>query len=223
MGCTRREFLALASAGAAAGLAGCTPTRQQPQTPTEDPESPDPSVDLTEFESLALDPAAWRYDEDNDVYYQLGLTYCLKPATKTYESLAIFVPGAYFTAEENGSTYTCTVNDKAVVGAFTAATAPVLMPINTGTLAAQASPTTYAFDGLAPYLEAGCVYVYAGFRAGGPRAMTPPRARTSSSRAGPRGRSWTSRPPSDTCATTAPPCRATRAASLSLASAREAA
>lgn len=164
MGCTRREFLALASAGAAAGLAGCTPTRQQPQTPTEDPESPDPSVDLTEFESLALDPSAWRYDEDNDVYYQLGLRYCLSPATETYESLAIFVPGAYFTAEENGATYTCTVNEKAVVGGFTAATAPILMPINTGTLAAQASPTTYAFDGLAPYMEAGCVYVYAGFR-----------------------------------------------------------
>ena len=164
MGCTRREFLALASAGAAVGLAGCTPAAQPPQTPTEDPESPDPSVDLTEFESLALDAGAWRYDEENDVYYQLGLRYCLSPATETYESLAVFVPGAYFTAEKNGSTYTCTVNEKAVVGAFTAATAPVLMPINTGTLAAQASPTTYAFDGLAPYLDAGCIYVYAGFR-----------------------------------------------------------
>ena len=164
MGCTRREFLALASAGAAAGLAGCTPSRQTPQEPTEDPVSPDPSVDLSEFESLALDASAWRYDEDNDVYYQLGLPYCLSPATETYESLAVFVPGAYFTAEKNGSTYTCAVNEKAVVGAFTAATAPVLMPINTGTLAAQASPTTYAFDGLAPYMDAGCIYVYAGFR-----------------------------------------------------------
>ena len=84
MGCTRREFLALASAGAAAGLAGCTPSRQTPQEPTEDPVSPDPSVDLSEFESLALDASAWRYDEDNDVYYQLGLPYCLSPATETY-------------------------------------------------------------------------------------------------------------------------------------------
>ena len=164
MGCTRREFLALASAGAAVGLAGCTPSRPVAQDPEQDPASPDPSVDLAEFESLALDSSAWRYDEDNDVYYQLGLPYCLTPATKTYESLAIFVPGAYFSAEKNGSTYTCTVNERAVVGSFTTATAPVLMPINTGTLAAQASPTTYAFDGLAPYMEAGCVYVYAGFR-----------------------------------------------------------
>ena len=164
MGCTRREFLALASMGTAVGIAGCTPSRPADPAPSDDPVTPDPSVDLSEFESLALDTGAWRYDEENDVYYQLGLTYCKSPATTTYESLAIFVPGAYFTAEKNGSTYSCTVNKKAVVGNFTPSTAPILMPINTGTIAAQASPTAYAYDGLAPYMEAGCIYVYAGFR-----------------------------------------------------------
>lgn len=164
MGCTRREFLALASAGALAGMAGCTPAQREPETPADDPAQEAPAVDLAEFESLALDASAWRYDEEADVYYQLGLTYCLHPATETYESLAVFVPGAYFNAEKNGDTYTCTVNQKAVVGSFTAATAPILMPINSGTLSAQASPTAYGSEGLAPYLEAGCVYVYAGFR-----------------------------------------------------------
>ena len=162
MGCTRREFLALASAGTVAGIAGCTPA-QRNDSPAEEPAA-EPSVDLAEFESLALDTSAWRYDSENDVYFQLGLTYCKTPATTTYESLAIFVPGPYFSAEENGDTYTCTVNEKAVVGNFTPSTAPILMPINTGGLAAQASLTAYGFDGLAPYLEAGCVYVYAGFR-----------------------------------------------------------
>lgn len=164
MGCTRREFLALASMGAAAGLAGCTTTSQETTAPVEDSTDATASVDLSEFESLALDSSAWRYDEDNDVYYQLGLTYCKSPATTTYESLAVFVPGAYFTAEENGSTYSCTINEKAVVGGYTPATAPILMPINTGTLSPQASPTAYGYDGLSPYLEAGCIYVYAGFR-----------------------------------------------------------
>ena len=168
MGCTRREFLTLASAGAAAGLVGCTPA-QRPSEPEEEPsaesdEPTEPEVDLTEFEGLALDTSAWRYDDDNDVYFQLGLAYCKNPATTTYESLAVFVPGAYFTAEKNGDTYSCTVNEKAVVGNFTPATAPVLMPINTGGLAAQASPTAYGYEGLAPYLNAGCIYVYAGFR-----------------------------------------------------------
>ena len=162
MGCTRREFLALASAGTVAGIAGCTPA-QRNDSPAEEP-AVEPSVDLAEFESLALDTSAWRYDSENDVYFQLGLTYCKTPATTTYESLAIFVPGPYFSAEENGDTYTCTVNEKAVVGNFTPSTAPILMPINTGGLAAQASPTAYGYDGLAPYLEAGCIYVYAGFR-----------------------------------------------------------
>lgn len=164
MGCTRREFLALASAGTIAGVAGCTPARQGADPQGSDTQAPASDVDLNEFASLALDASAWRYDDEHDVYYQLGLTYCKSPATTTYESLAIFVPGAYFTGEKSGDTYTCAVNEKAVVGNFTPATAPVLMPINAGTLSAQTSPTTYGYEGLAPYLEAGCVYVYAGFR-----------------------------------------------------------
>jgi hypothetical protein len=146
------------------GLAGCTvPVASTDSTP-EDSSTDQPTVDLEEFKSLALDASAWRYDEDNDVYYQLGLTYCTKPATTTYESLAVFVPGAYFTAEQSGDSYTCSINEKAVVGSFTPATAPVLMPVNTAALSAQMSPTVYDYEGLAPYLEAGCVYVYAGFR-----------------------------------------------------------
>ena len=164
MGCTRREFLALASAGAVAGIAGCTPASQPSSPSTDAPAQEKAPVDVEKFKSLAINQGAWKYDEDNDVYYQLGLTYCVSPATKTYESLAIFVPGAYFTGEKNGSSYTCTINEKAVVGNFTPSTAPVLMPINTGTLSPQMSPTVYGYAGLAPYLSAGCIYVYAGFR-----------------------------------------------------------
>ncbi|SFX02038.1 subtype A tannase [Olsenella sp. kh2p3] len=171
MSWTRREFLELASAGAASmGLAACSaPARQQTddtsdQTSAETTTQPTENVDLGEFKSLALDTSAWKYDADNDVYYQLGLTYCLKPATTAYESLAIFVPGKFFTAEKKGDTYSCTVNEKAVVGGFTPSTAPVLLPINSGTLSPQASPTKYGYDGLGTFLDAGCVYVYAGFR-----------------------------------------------------------
>ena len=163
MGCTRREFLALASVGTIAGMAGCAPAQHEVEPSTDEGQTT-PPVDASKFESLALDPSAWRFDGENNVYYQLGLTYCLDPATETYESLAIFVPGSYFIGEKNGDTYTCTVNEKAVVGSFTPATAPILMPINSGSLAAQASPTTYGYEGLAPYLTQGCVYVYAGFR-----------------------------------------------------------
>lgn len=164
MGCTRREFLALASMGTIAGVTGCTPADHSAQTQPSDDATQQTDVNLSEFESLAIDNAAWRFDSERNVYYQLGLNYCLSPATEAYESLAIFVPGAYFTAEQNGETYTCAINEKAVVGSFTPATAPVLLPINTGTLSAQESPTAYGSDGLTPYLREGCVYVYAGFR-----------------------------------------------------------
>ena len=163
MGCTRREFLALASVGTVAGVAACTPQKDSPHSPSNI-EHGSEAADASKFKELAIDSSAWSYDEENDVYYQLGLTYCLEPETETYETLAIFVPGAYFTAEKNGETYTCQINDRSVVGNFTASTAPILMPINAGTLSAQASPTVYGFEGLGPYLDAGCVYVYAGFR-----------------------------------------------------------
>ena len=78
MGWTRREFLELASAGAASvGLAACgAPTRQQQDTSSDQTSSdtvapPSDNVDLGEFKSLALDTSAWKYDKDNDVYYQL--------------------------------------------------------------------------------------------------------------------------------------------------------
>ena len=115
------------------GLAACSaPTRQQADNnsdqSTDTTTQPADNVDLGEFKSLALDTSAWKYDADNDVYYQLGLAYCKSPATKTYESLAVFVPGKYFSAEKNGDTYRCTVDEKAVVGGFTPSTAPSSCP-----------------------------------------------------------------------------------------------
>ena len=163
MGFTRRQFLAFAGMAGAAGLAGCSKPADDSKGSASDSEQK-ADVDVNEFKDLAIDMGAWKYDEENDCYYQLGLKYCTKPATKTYESLAIFVPGKFFTSEKNGSAYKCSVNEKAVVGNFTPATAPVLMPINTGTMGAQQSPTTYEYSGLGTYLEKGCVYVYAGFR-----------------------------------------------------------
>ena len=53
----------------------------------------------------------WNYDEENDIYYQIGLVYCTNPETTEYESLAIYVPGKYFDATKNDNgTYTCTIN-----------------------------------------------------------------------------------------------------------------
>lgn len=165
MNFTRRDFLALASAGTVAGLAACSrPSTQNANEESGGDEQEQPSVDLREFESLKLDEKAWLHDDDNDVYYQLGLTYCKEPASESLESLAIFVPGKYFTAKKSGSKYECTVNSEGTVGSFTAATAPIVMAINTGNLSPQSCPTSYSYSGLGDYLNAGCIYVYPGFR-----------------------------------------------------------
>ena len=149
---SRRQLLALAAAlsgGALFGgaLSGCS--------------SPSSSEDLS---ALAI-PDAWNYDADNDVYYQIGLPYCTKPAATDYESYAICVPGAYMDATENSdATYTCTPNSTGQVGGYTAATAPIVMPINTAGYSAQEAMTEYNYNSIASYIEAGFVYVFAGCR-----------------------------------------------------------
>ena len=114
---------------------------------------------------LALDSAAWRYDADHKVYYQLGLRYVAMPQASDYETLGIYVPGAYFTGKDNGNgTYTVTLNASGTVGSFTAATAPTVFPVNTPGYSAQKPPTEYSYDTIKAYMEAGFIYVLAGLR-----------------------------------------------------------
>ena len=114
---------------------------------------------------LALDSAAWRYDAEHKVYYQLGLRYVATPQASDYETLGIYVPGAYFTGKDNGNgTYTVTVNASGAVGSFTAATAPTVFPVNTPGYSAQKPPTEYSYDTIKAYMEAGFIYVLAGLR-----------------------------------------------------------
>lgn len=157
---TRRGFLgvvgAAGAASAAAGLFGCASGEQG---------SASSSSAGAAAGGIAIDEAAWQYDSDNDVYYQIGVQYCENPQAPAYESMGIYVPGAYFDAEDNGDgTFTCTPSATGKVGGYTAATAPIVMPINTAGYSAQAAPTQYSANGLSDYLEAGFVYIFAGCR-----------------------------------------------------------
>lgn len=168
MNVTRRGLLALFGMGGLAGLSACkrqTAGNDDSQKKEESADKPsEPKVDLEEFEDLAIDMSAWEYDEIGNCYYQLALPYCLNPGSEQYESLSIYVPGAYFEATKKGNRYTCTVVPGAKVGSFTPETAPVAMPINSYSCNAQECPSTYSYEGLSTYLDAGIVYVYAGFR-----------------------------------------------------------
>ena len=129
------------------------------------PSSSAADVSAPKDAALSLDSAKWNYDADNDVYWQLGVVYCSAPQAADYESMGIYVPGAYFSASENSDgTYTCTPRADGAVGSYTAATAPVVVPVNTPGYSASAAPTEYAYDGVADYLAAGFVYLQPGIR-----------------------------------------------------------
>ena len=114
--------------------------------------------------SLAFDNAAWQYDESNDIYWQVGVVYVANPASLDYETLGIYVPGAYLEATANGDgTYTASVKSDAQVGQFTAATAPYVLPVNTPGFNASQAPTWLA-DGIASYTQAGMIYLQPGIR-----------------------------------------------------------
>jgi len=114
--------------------------------------------------SLAFDNAAWQYDEINDIYWQVGVVYVANPASLDYETLGIYVPGAYLEASANGDgTYTASVKSDAQVGQFTAATAPYVLPVNTPGYNASQAPTWLA-DGIANYTQAGMIYLQPGIR-----------------------------------------------------------
>ena len=160
MNLSRRTILtALPAAAGILGLGACSSggTASQASATASSQAPTDPK--------LTLDSAAWRYDATGDVYYQLGLSYVATPQASDYETLGIYVPGAYFTGTDNGNgTYTATINASGAVGSFTAATAPTVLPVNTPGYSAQKPPTEYSYDTIKAYMEAGFIYVLAGLR-----------------------------------------------------------
>ncbi|MFI1994860.1 subtype A tannase [Actinoplanes sp. NPDC020271] len=107
----------------------------------------------------------WSYDATNDVYYQIGKTYVANPGAADYETLAVFVPGKYLSGTKNSDgTYSATIDSAGSVGSFTAATAPIVFPVNTPGYAAQKPLTEYSYETISSYIEAGFVYVHAGLR-----------------------------------------------------------
>ena len=121
-----------------------------------------------------IDNTSWQYNAEDDVYYQIGISYCENPADASYETLAVFVPGAYMTAADNGDgTYTCEINSAGSIGSYTADTAPIVIPVNTPGYSAMAPLTSYS--SFTEYTNEGFVYVHAGCRgrdSGAPAGVT---------------------------------------------------
>ncbi len=117
----------------------------------------------------------WKYDKSSDTYYVTGIVYCDSPADESYEQMGIFVPGAYMNATANSDgTYTCSVNSGGSKGAFTATTAPIVLPVNTAGYKAMSPPSGFS-SGVTNYTSEGIIYLHAGCRgkdAAAPSAVT---------------------------------------------------
>ncbi len=163
---TRRSFLALATSfGVGSGLASCASSSRGEVAATTQAETSDTAEQAQSVTTgLELDMGNWRYNEKDDVYYQLNVPYCADPVSELYETLGIFVPGAYFDAEEHGRVFSCAVNEDARIGVYTATNAPFFIPINVRDFAAQTAPSSYVEGSLADYLSQGIIYVYPGLR-----------------------------------------------------------
>ena len=114
--------------------------------------------------SLVLDTSNWSYDSTNNVYYQIGVAYCTNPASTTYETLGIYVPGEYMTCTKGTSTYTCSINSSGSKGSYKATNAPFVMPVNTSGYSAMKAPTSYSYSTVSSFLAKGIIYIYAGCR-----------------------------------------------------------
>lgn len=126
-----------------------------------------------------IDNTKWQYNAEDDVYYQTGITYVAKPADTNYETMGIFVPGAYMKATANGDgTYTAKVNKRGKAGSYTAKNAPVVMPVETPGYSAMTPPSGYVSD-VSKFTKEGMVYLYAGARGrdhGAPAGVTDMKA-----------------------------------------------
>lgn len=111
-----------------------------------------------------IDMTAWHYNAADDVYYQTGLRYAATPADERYETMGIFIPGAYVSGTENeDGSYTLSVNKKGSISGYTAQTAPFIMPIETPGYAAANPPAGYSAQ-VKPYTDAGFIYILSGAR-----------------------------------------------------------
>ena len=178
----KRKFLRLTSLLAVGTLAftACGQTTSETSSVEEVSTTSESSEIITNL--AQIDNTKWLYNEDDNVYYQIGIQYCENPADLNYETLAVYIPGEYMDATDNGDgTYTCEINYDNTAGSsnYTAATAPIALPVNTPGYAAMDAPTEYdssfGYGSVSDYTSEGFILVVAGARgrdAGAPAGVT---------------------------------------------------
>ncbi len=122
-----------------------------------------------------IDQTKWNYNQEDNVYWQVGIPYCSNPASTEYETLGIYIPGDYMKGTKNeDGTYICEINSSAKIGDYTAKNAPMVLPVNTPGYSAMAAPSGY-INSVTDYTKEGMIYISAGCRGrneGAPAGVT---------------------------------------------------
>ena len=107
----------------------------------------------------------WEYDEEKNVYYQIGIDYCEKSRINENEKFDIYVPGEYFIGKKNSDgTYNCEINENAEKNGYKPKTSPMIIGIEGNEEGEQKIHTKYNYEEIADYINEGYVYIWPGFR-----------------------------------------------------------
>ena len=136
---------------------------EQPEEKTADPpeekiekiEKIEEEIEETETALKKIDMTKWRYNEEDGVFFQTGIEYCLGTKDAPYRKIAFFVPGTLFKAKKNSADfYTVEVADEE-------AEIPYVMRIEKPLEKPMKAATVYERKSR-PFTKAGFVYVLAG-------------------------------------------------------------
>ena len=105
-----------------------------------------------------IDMTKWQYNYAENVFYQLGISYCDNP-DEQIQKLAVFVPAQYMKCEQNeNETYSCKIDKKANLKNYTAKSAPIVIPASDYKL----NPALTEYKSVWEYTSEGFIYVHAG-------------------------------------------------------------
>ena len=110
-----------------------------------------------------IDMSKWKYDKENNVFYQIGVRYCENSIKSENENMSIYVPGEYLKGSKNNDeTYTCKVNKNGKKSGYKSTEAPIIIPIETNLNIAQEPHKNYNYDYISDYIDLGYICIWAG-------------------------------------------------------------
>lgn len=112
-----------------------------------------------------FDMSKWKYDEKNNVYYQLNVDYCEKSKINENEKFDIYVPGEYLTGRKNSNgTYMCEINEKGQKAGYNAESSPMVISIEAEESIEQTTHKKYNYEEISDYINEGYIYIWPGMR-----------------------------------------------------------